>query len=113
MANDLQNITKLKVLCNGKMCKDKWNGLNSNYKKIVDYHAGTSHHIPLWDLKIKNNNRHHFPRQFNWEFYNVIQAFQGERLINTPRHVRDIHAKRDTIYMPPIVGPDTEGSITP
>lgn len=72
MAND---FTKLKVLCNEKMCKDKWNGLNSNYKKFADYHVGTRHHIPFWDLTIKNNNRHHFPRQFNQKFYDVIQAF--------------------------------------
>jgi hypothetical protein len=53
MADDLQKITKLKVPYNGKMCKDKWNGLNSNYKKVVDYHVGTSHHIPFWDLTIE------------------------------------------------------------
>ncbi len=53
MADDLQKITKRKLLCNGKMCKDKWNGLHSNYKKVIDYHAWTSHHIPFWDLIIE------------------------------------------------------------
>lgn len=85
----------------------KTSGLNSNYKKVLDYHTLTNHHTPLWDFTIKNNNHHHFPKQFNWEFYNVILAFQGEKLINAPRHVRNIHAKKYTLYMPPIVGPNT------
>jgi hypothetical protein len=108
-----KNITKLKVLCNGKMSKNKWNGLNSNYKKVADYHVKINHHTPFWDFTIKNNNHHHFPRPFNQEFYNSIQAFQGERLINAPRHMEDIHIKRNTFYMPSIVGPYTEGSIAP
>jgi len=43
MVDDLQKITKFKVPHNGKMCKDKWNGFNFEYKKVVDYHARTCH----------------------------------------------------------------------
>jgi len=32
--------TYTKVLKNKKMCKDKWNGLNSNYKKKLNYRRG-------------------------------------------------------------------------
>lgn len=32
------------------MCKDKWDELNLNYKKILDYCKGTSHHISFWEL---------------------------------------------------------------
>jgi hypothetical protein len=78
MTDDLQKITKLKVPCNGKMCKNKWNGLNSNYKKVTE---GTSHHIPIWGLTIKKCDHHYLPRQINREFYDIIQAFHGERLI--------------------------------
>lgn len=28
---------------NGKMCEDKWVGLNYDYKKLLDYHKGTRH----------------------------------------------------------------------
>ncbi len=28
---------------NGKMCKDKWAGLNYDYKKLLDYHKRTRH----------------------------------------------------------------------
>ncbi len=34
----------VQVLRNGKMCKDKWNGWNSHYKKLSNCHKGTSHH---------------------------------------------------------------------
>jgi hypothetical protein len=27
------------------MCKDKWNGLNSNYMKVSNYHVRISHQI--------------------------------------------------------------------
>jgi hypothetical protein len=52
-----------------------------HYKKVIDYHVGTSHHIPFWGLTIKECDHHHLPRQINREFYDIIQAFHGERLI--------------------------------
>lgn len=33
------------------MCKDKWNYLNFNLKKLVDYRKGTSNHSCFWNLK--------------------------------------------------------------
>jgi hypothetical protein len=30
---DLQVIIRLKIACNGKMCKNKWNCLNGDYKE--------------------------------------------------------------------------------
>jgi hypothetical protein len=72
---------KLKVPCNGKMCKNKWNGFNSDYKKVTDYHVETNRHIPFWDFTIKECDYHRLLKQFNQEFYDVIQAFHGERLI--------------------------------
>lgn len=44
---ELQAITSSKTSCNGKMCKDKWNFLNDNYKKILYYHEGTSTTLPI------------------------------------------------------------------
>jgi hypothetical protein len=51
-------------------------------------------------LTTKKCNHHHLVRQFNKEFYNFIQAFQGQRMINTPKDVKDIHSKGNVIYMP-------------
>jgi hypothetical protein len=45
--------------------------------------------------------------------YTMIFKHSNERLINAPRHVRDIHAEGDIIYTPPIIGLGTEGSIAP
>jgi hypothetical protein len=49
-------------------------------------------------LTTKNYDHRHLARQFNREFYNVIQAFQGQRMINTPKDVKDIHSKGNVIY---------------
>ncbi len=48
---------------------------------------------------------------FNEEFYNLIQAFQGEKVINTLGHVKDIYAIGDAIYMPPITRLNTSNFI--
>jgi hypothetical protein len=90
------------------MCKDERNGLNFDYKKVADYHIGIAHHIQFWDLTIKECNYHHFPKRFNWEFYEVIQAFQGKRVINALGYIRDVRAKGDVIYIPPNAGLDID-----
>jgi len=54
-----------------------WGGLNCVYKKVFYYNVGTNHHTPFWDIIIEKHDHHHFPRQFNKKFYNVIQIFQG------------------------------------
>jgi hypothetical protein len=33
IAKELQKLTKLRIACTGKMCKNKWNGLNSDFEK--------------------------------------------------------------------------------
>jgi len=43
------------------MCKDKWNGLNYDYKKVSNYHSNIGHHIPFWDLTMEEHEKHHFP----------------------------------------------------
>jgi hypothetical protein len=66
------------------MCKDKWNGFNYDYNKVVDYHARIGHHIPFLDFTIEERDHRHLPRKFNWESKDVIQAFQGERFDALP-----------------------------
>jgi hypothetical protein len=44
------------------MCKDKWNGLNSNYKRVSNFHLSIGHHTPLWDLIVEEHEKHHLPR---------------------------------------------------
>jgi len=62
IAKMLQKITKARTPSNGKMCKDKWNGLNFDFKNISNYHIGIDHHTSLWDLTSKKCDSHHLPR---------------------------------------------------
>jgi hypothetical protein len=43
----IAKVTQSKTLTNIKMCKDEWNGLNSNYKNGSNCHSKTSHHNPF------------------------------------------------------------------
>ncbi len=51
-----------KFFHNGKMCKNQWNGLNSNYKRVSNFHLSIGHHTPLWDLVMEKHEKHHLPR---------------------------------------------------
>jgi len=75
------------------MCKNKWNGLNFDYKKIFDYHVKTNNHTIFYDLTIKEHNYHQLSKFFNQKLYYAIQAFQGDMMINAIGHVRDICIK--------------------
>jgi hypothetical protein len=41
------------------MCEDKWNALNSDYKKIADYHKGIRNHTSFWELSSRNKEQFH------------------------------------------------------
>jgi hypothetical protein len=45
MVDELWKLAQLKDPCNKNMCKDKWNGLNSNYIKVSNYHVRINHQI--------------------------------------------------------------------
>ncbi len=85
---------------NDTMCKDKWNTLNSNCTKIAYYHKGTGMHTCFWDLMFKEKERFHLLCVFNREYYESIDVFQGEKVINVPIHVKDVNAKGDVVYKP-------------
>lgn len=42
------------------------------------------------NLKEKEKENFHLPRQFSEECYNVIEVFQRERNVNIPMHVWDL-----------------------
>jgi hypothetical protein len=50
-------------------------------------------------MSIEERNMFHLPRQFNKNYYNAIEMFQGERTIDGPLHIKDLHALRDNVYM--------------
>jgi hypothetical protein len=39
LSNNLQAITHSKIPRIGKMCKNKWNYIHGDYKRISDYHT--------------------------------------------------------------------------
>ncbi len=93
----------LKIPHNGKMWKDKWNNLISNYKTVSNYHIGINHtiHFGIWQLKNATTAIFQI-KQFNEKLYVVTQAFQTEMMINALGHMKDFRAKRDiVVYMPP------------
>jgi hypothetical protein len=42
-----------------------------------------------------------FNKEFNKEFYDAIESFQGKRVVNKPLDVRDVHVEGDGLYIPP------------
>lgn len=41
-------------------------------------------------MTTKECERNHLPRQFNKKYYEGIETFQGERIINAPIHLKDL-----------------------
>jgi hypothetical protein len=45
LLKDLYSMTHFKIPWIGKQCKDKWNCVNGDYKKIYDYDKSTRNNI--------------------------------------------------------------------
>ncbi len=82
------------------MCKDKWNSLNSDFKKLINYHKGTRNHTCFWDLTFEEKEHFHLPCQYTWEHYELIEVFRGENNINVPLYIKDVNVEGN-IYKPP------------
>jgi len=57
ISKELQKMIKNKMPRNGKTCKDKWNGINSDFKKHSNFHKGTKHHTSYWKLTTNNHDK--------------------------------------------------------
>jgi len=87
--------------------KDKWNGLNSDYKKFLNYHKGAKYHTSFWKLTINEHDECHLPWSFNNDNYDVSEAFQKEYIINVPLHLKDLQIQDDRNYITIIFIPKT------
>jgi hypothetical protein len=85
---------------NDIMCKDKWNSMNSNFKKLVDYCKGMGNHTCFWDLKYEKKECYHLPCQYPREYYELIEVFQGENNVNVPLHTMDVNVEGNNMYKP-------------
>jgi hypothetical protein len=61
------------VLRNGKICKDKWNSINGDYKNISNYHKSMGHNTSYWDLSLEDWDKFHLSEQLNEDCYNAIE----------------------------------------
>jgi hypothetical protein len=57
---ELQKVIHAKMPRNKKMCKIKWNGMNSDYKKLSNYHKGTEHHTFFLELTMEECDKFHY-----------------------------------------------------
>jgi hypothetical protein len=56
IVKELQKATQSKFPKTDVMCKDEWNSLNFDFKKLSYYHKGTSNHTYFWDLLFADKN---------------------------------------------------------
>jgi len=63
------------------MRKEKWNSLNFNFKKLIDYHRGIGNHTSLWDLSYEEKEHFHLHYWFNKKFYDLIEALFRDTFI--------------------------------
>ncbi len=75
----LQNMTYSKTLETEEMCKDKWNYINKEQKKISNSHKVARHNTLYWAMNLKDCEKYHLPKYLNEEFHDAIEAFHEER----------------------------------
>ncbi len=76
----------------------QWNSLNLNFKKLSNYHKGKGNHTSFQDFSFENKERFHLPHQLNKKYYEVIEAFMGEKTIIIPLNNKDVSDEKDKIY---------------
>jgi hypothetical protein len=59
IAKEFLKLIHNRILRNEKICKDKWNRINSNYKNFFYYHKGNKHHASFWELIANEFNMYH------------------------------------------------------
>jgi hypothetical protein len=57
----------------------------------------TGYDTSYWELLREECDKHCFPHHFN--YYNAIEAFQDERIINALLHMRDVHVDGDGVLL--------------
>jgi hypothetical protein len=61
IAKEFKKLIKNKMPRNGTMCKDKWNGINLDFKKLSNYHKGIEHHTLYCELTTDECDNYHLP----------------------------------------------------
>ncbi len=58
----LQNMTHSKTLETEEMCKDKWNYINKEQKKINNSHKVARHNTLYWAMNLEDCEKYHLPK---------------------------------------------------
>jgi hypothetical protein len=82
------------------MCKENWNELNFNYKKLLDYQKGIGHHVHNYGKWLcKSVTSAIILTNWTKNTTKIIKTFKGEIIINAPIHMRELQTKGDTNCM--------------
>jgi hypothetical protein len=68
IAKELLKLIHNKIIRNEKMCKDKWNRINSNYKNFFYYDKSNRRHASFWELTANELNRYGLSQSFNKKY---------------------------------------------
>ncbi len=55
--------------------------------------------MSFWEMIPKEHDQYHLLKQFNKEFYKATEAFQGEQIINSLIHVKELQAEGDKNFV--------------
>jgi hypothetical protein len=79
-------------------CKDKWQVLFSDYKKISDYKSGTGHNEEYFRMPSKRRKELNLPSNFCPSHYKEMERFLHQRPSVNPPHQRDNFAEDDHVF---------------
>jgi hypothetical protein len=81
------------------MCKENWNELKFNYKKLLIMTRELDTMYIIMGNDDARVDKCHYPHQLNQEYYKTILKTKGERIINAPIHMRELQTKGDASCM--------------
>jgi hypothetical protein len=75
---------------NGKMWKDKWTELNSNFKKMFGYHKSTDHNNVIKVYLLKSLINLIYLGNLIKSSIKQTKVLQGDQIMDVPLHVQDL-----------------------
>lgn len=75
----------------GGVCKNKWNLVMQEFKRIVDFHARSGNNeLSYWTLTPQRRKSENLPRVFHEDIFIHLHTWVGKRPTITPPHTRDL-----------------------
>jgi hypothetical protein len=99
VANDIANFG-FSAHCRGLLgCKDKWQVLFSDYKKINDYRSGTGHNGDYFRMHSRRRKELNLPTNFCQTYFKEMERFMYQRPSVNPPHQRDNFGENDHVFV--------------